>query len=317
MTEPILSVKKLTKIFTKDEPDDNLLPGFYDITFDLYPGETIGLVGESGCGKTTLARTLLRLLNPDTGQIILNGQEFSSMKGLQVRRFRKNIQIVFQKPETSLNPRMTVKKFVSEAINNYNTVKKDKIEHKLVELTGLVGLTADHLNRFPHQLSGGEKQRVGIMRALACEPLLIVLDEPTSALDVSVQAQVLQTLKFVQESTRTAFILISHDIAVIRYMCSKVYVMYLGKIIEDGPNPSIFDDPRHPYTRALFDAVPRLSGDKDVRVILTGEAGIKEVKADSCPLLPRCPFVMEKCKEMPPNITIANDRKVSCWLEQK
>ena len=311
----VLSVRNLTKLFGTPDGSDRLLPGFRDVSFDLAAGETIGLVGESGCGKTTLARCLTRLLDVDAGDVFIQGQDFRAMGRRVLRHFRRNIQIVFQKPETSLNPRMRVSQFIGEVFRNFPVVEQGKERQRLIELANLVGLREEHLYRYPHQLSGGEKQRVGVMRALACRPAVIVLDEPTSALDVSVQAQVLRTLRDLQKQTATSFILISHDVAVVRYMCSRVLVMYLGRVIEEGPAEAVFMTPRHPYTQALMDAVPRLHDTRRSEVAVKGEATTRNVRASGCPLVPRCPFVMDICGQMPPSVNVTQEHKVSCWLE--
>ncbi len=310
---PVLSVRRLTKVFGTVDDSDRLLPGFRDISFDLFRGESLGLVGESGCGKTTLARCITRLLEPDSGEIICRGQKLHAMRGEELRLFRRDIQIVFQNPETSLNPRMTVAQFLGEVFRNFDVVVPGKERQRLVELAELVGLREEHLGRYPHQLSGGQKQRVGLMRALASEPAVIVLDEPTSALDASVQAQVLLTLERIQEQTSTSFILISHDLAVVRYLCSRILVMYLGRLVEEAPTELLFTSPRHPYTLALFDAVPRVSATSEFRVRLPGEATTTRPPASACPLVPRCPFVMPVCDEMPAPTEFVAGHRAACW----
>ena len=312
---PVLSVRKLTKLFGKTGSSETLLPGCRDVSFDLSAGETIGIIGESGSGKTTVARCLTRLLDIDEGEILVLGQDFRTMRGKEFRVFRRHVQIVFQNPETSLNPRMRVAQFVGEVFRNFDVVKPEDEYRRILELADIVGLSEEHLRRYPHQLSGGQKQRVGLMRALACEPSIILLDEPTSALDVSVQAQVLRTLRDIQRRTSVSLILISHDVSVIRYMCSRVIVMYLGRVIEEGPTEALFDSPRHPYTKALFDAVPRLRALPNSRLVLKDESNSPPVLASTCPLVPRCPFVMDVCRKMPPATHVGPQHRVSCWLD--
>jgi oligopeptide/dipeptide ABC transporter ATP-binding protein len=280
----------------------------------VHPGEVVGLIGESGCGKTTLGRCVTRLIDPDAGQIIVNGRDFGSMRGEELRQYRKHVQVVFQRPETCLNPRMTVYQFIHEAFRNFNTCPKGQERQKLLGFSKMVGLKEQAIDFYPHQLSGGEKQRVAIMRALACDPTLIVLDEPTSALDVSVQAQVLRTLKDLQEQVQTAFLFISHDVAVIRYMCTRVMVMYLGVIVEEGPIDQVFTSPQHPYTQALLSAAPRINPSSRPHVELKGDLAVGNITPQICPLLPRCPQAHTRCQQVPPVVELGAGHRAACWL---
>jgi oligopeptide/dipeptide ABC transporter ATP-binding protein len=313
----IMTARGLTKQYPNKFNPTALKPGIRDISLDLYDGEVLGLIGESGCGKTTLGRCISRLVDPDAGDITIRGTNFVKLKGNDLRLFRRHVQVVFQRPETCLNPRMTVATFVNEAIRNFQTVEKGKAIERMTEIAQMVGLREEHLYRYPHQLSGGEKQRVAIMRALVCNPSVIILDEPTSALDVSVQAQVLHTIKEIQVNSQTGFVFISHDVAVIRYMCSRVMVMYLGRIVEEGPTEIVFNNPKHPYTQALLSAVPRLKRIERKSIDLRGEISTVNINPAACALITRCPFAMEKCKINPPVFTIEDRHQAACWLMEK
>ncbi len=310
---PILSVSGLSRIFGRPDGSGRLLPGCHDIGFDLAAGETIGIVGESGSGKTTLGRCIAGLERPDAGEIRVASMSIAAMDAAARRRLRRTVQIVFQNPETALNPHMTAGRFVAEPLRNFGLVSRAGERARLAELAGMVGLRTEHLDRYPHQLSGGQKQRVGLMRALACEPEIVVLDEPTSALDVSVQAQVLVMLREIQARTGVAFLLISHDVAVIRSVARRVLVMYLGRVVESGPVEAVLGSPRHPYTRALIDAVPRLRGEPADPFRLSGDISLREVAAESCPLRPRCPLAFQRCTTLPPAFEPARGHAVRCW----
>jgi len=314
MSAPVLSVRKLTKLYADPSRPEAMSVGVRGVSLEVERGEVVGLIGESGCGKTTLGRCVVGLTRPDDGDIVVNDTVFTKLAGPQLRKFRKNVQVVFQKPETSLNPRMTVFAFVREAMRNFNTAKRGKERESMLELAELVGLRAEALDRYPHQLSGGERQRVAIMRSLACQPELIVLDEPTSALDVSVQAQVLQTLKDLQSRVGTSMLFISHDVAVVRYVCSRVLVMYLGTIVEEGPADIVLSRPAHPYTQALLAAAPRIKPREEAAPSLRGELVLSAVKPGECPVRARCPLAHGRCHAMPPVAQLPNGQKATCWL---
>lgn len=313
MNGPIVQVEHMTKQFGTPDGQEFLLPGCHDISLNVGAGLSIGIVGESGSGKTTLGRCIAGLTEINGGAIRHNGLDIGSMSRLQQREFRRAVQVVFQNPETALNPRMTVGRFVAEALRNFNRCKRSEEHEQLVAMAALVGLNESHLARYPHQLSGGQKQRVGVMRALACAPDLIVLDEPTSALDVSVQAQVLRTLKEIQASTSVAYILISHDVGVIRAMCDQILVMYLGRVVEKGPTEKVLSNPAHPYTRALIDAVPRVHRQVSHPFALRGDISARGVRMNECPLRRRCPLAIDRCRQLPPESTVDTDHHVSCW----
>jgi phosphonate C-P lyase system protein PhnK len=312
-TSPVLAVRGLSKSFGRSASAGMLAPGCHDISFDLMPGETIGIVGESGSGKTTLGRCIAGLLPSDVGVIEFDGRDIATMTREERRDFRRRVQIVFQNPDNALNPRMTVGSFVSEALKNYNFGSKGERRGRLLELAALVGLRDDHIDRYPHQLSGGQKQRVSIMRALACEPNIIVLDEPTSALDVSVQAQVLRTLREIQERRSVSFVLISHDVGVVRYMCRRLMVMYLGRVVETGSTETVVADPAHPYTRALVDAVPRLRRTHERDFRLLSDTATRRTGAAACQLRLRCPLATDACVTTPPMRQVGDRHDAACW----
>lgn len=313
-TGPALAVRKLTKLFFDPARPQAMSVGVRGVSFEVERSEVVGLIGESGCGKTTLGRCVVGLQRPDGGDVVIDGTVFSALSAEAKRKFRKAIQIVFQRPETCLNPRMSVFTFVKQAMRNFDTVPKGQERKRMEELASLVGLKQDALDRFPHQLSGGERQRVAILRALACEPSVIVLDEPTSALDVSVQAQVLRTLKDLQSEVGTSFLFISHDVAVVRYICSRVMVMYLGVVVEEGPSEVVLSRPAHPYTKALLAAAPRVKPLADPGPSLRGELVLDDVKPDECPVRARCPMAHERCHEAPPMTDLPGGHRCACWL---
>jgi oligopeptide/dipeptide ABC transporter ATP-binding protein len=287
------------------------------ISLSISKGETFGLVGESGCGKSTLGRLMLRLIEPTSGECVINGENIYSLKEEQLRKLRRDIQIIFQDPYASLNPKMTAGKIIGEPLKIYNTIPdRNKREERVKELLETVGLSRDHFGRFPHEFSGGQRQRISIARALALNPKLIVCDEAVSALDVSIRSQILNLLKDLQKEFNLTYIFISHDLSVVKYICDRIGVMYLGKIVEIAPSVDLFKNPSHPYTKALLSAIPEPNPKKiKDRVMLKGDIPNPINPPGGCTFHPRCIYALEKCKIDMPNLEqISEGHYVSCHL---
>ncbi|MBI5179314.1 MAG: dipeptide ABC transporter ATP-binding protein [Nitrospinae bacterium] len=290
-----------------------------DVSFSVAPGETLGLVGESGCGKTTLGRAVLRLVEPSAGEVMLDGHNILALKKEELRAARKRMQIIFQDPWSSLNPRMTAGRIIAEPLQIHGVAKGKELWERVAELMAQVGLRPEQMRRYPHEFSGGQRQRIGIARAVALNPSFIVADEPVSALDVSVQAQVLNLLMDLKEKFGMAYLFISHDLSVIRHISDRVAVMYLGKIVEEAPRDELFKNPLHPYTRALLSALP--VPDPQTRrktIMLSGDLPSPANPPPGCYFHTRCPLKETRCMEHIPQLkTVSNGHKVACLLAEE
>ena len=287
------------------------------VSLDVGQGETVGLVGESGCGKTTLARTVLRLEAAHSGSIVFEGQDLLAIRERDLRRLRQRLQVVFQDPYSSLNPRMTVVDIVTEGLVEHGLIHARRRREAAISLLADVGMDKDALHRHPHEFSGGQRQRISIARAVSLKPRLVICDEPVSALDVSVQAQVLNLLADLREEHGLAYLLISHDLSVVRRMAARTAVMYLGQIVEHGPTELIMARPRHPYTRALIAAVPRIGRPPGQRTAPAGDVPSPANPPPGCRFHPRCPFAVDACRTTVPELESAQGeestgRVVSC-----
>ena len=313
MADKILEVKNLKKYFSTKRGE---LHAVDDVSFTLERGKTLGLVGESGCGKSTTGRTILRLLEPTSGAVLFEGKDVSKLSRNELRHARKDMQIIFQDPYSSLDPRKTVAQIISEPIITNKLLKtKAEIESRVEELMEIVGLAPRLFNSYPHELDGGRRQRIGIARALAMEPKFIVCDEPVSALDVSIQAQILNLLKELQAKLGLSYIFITHDLSVVNHFADDIAVMYLGQIVEKAPSEELFHNPMHPYTKALLSAIPIPElGAKKERILIKGEITSPIDPPDECRFYKRCNYACDKCKKTPQLIEVEPGHFVACHL---
>ena len=327
--EPLVQVKKLTKHFPITSGvlfsrQVGSVRAVEDVSFDIYPGETVGLVGESGCGKTTTGRLITRLIEPTSGEVWFDGRDVTKLRGRSLRPLRRQVQVMFQDPYSSLNPRKTIGQIISAPFQIHKT--PGDTNRQVRDLMARGGRNPEHYNRYPHEFSGGQRQRIGVARALALRPKLIVCDEPVSALDVSIQAQILNLLQSLQDEFGLTYLFISHDLGVVRHLSDRVVVMYLGRVVEVAGADDLYDDPKHPYTAALLSAVPKGHGDASARerIVLRGDVPSPSNPPSGCVFHPRCPKarivsghdnkVPENCSsEMPPLGAVAQRHLAACW----
>lgn len=310
MSEKLIEVKNLKKYFKLNKKD---IKAVDDVSFYINKGETFGLVGESGSGKSTLGRTVTRLYEPTEGSIFYKNDEISNLKGKNLKKYQKNMQIIFQDPYSSLNPYMTVKEILTEPIKIHTNLNKDEIDKKMKELLEAVGLPMDSLFKYPHEFSGGQRQRIGIARALSVDPEFVLCDEPISALDVSVQAQVVNTLKQIQQDTGVTYLFVAHDLTMVKYISHRIGVMYLGKLVEIGEVNEIYNNAKHPYSKLLLNSVPKIGS----QLIAEDDVYNKDEERKGCPFAFRCKDSMSKCFELSPSLKdISADKEhlVACHL---
>jgi len=311
MSEALLEVKNLKKYF---QTPRGLLHAVDNVSFTIEKGKTLGVVGESGCGKTTCGRTILRLTEPTSGEVIFEGKDVSKFKGKELTRMRHDMQIIFQDPFSSVDPRMSISQIIAEPIRYHKLLTdKEAVENRVYELMDTVGISRRLVNSYPHELDGGRRQRVGIARALALNPKFIVCDEPVSALDVSIQAQILNLLEELQDNLGLTYMFITHDLAVVNHFADDIAVMYLGQMVEKAPAEELFANPLHPYTKALLSAIPVPdTHNKNKRIVLKGEITSPIDPGAECRFAKRCLYADECCRESPELVEVSPGHFVAC-----
>ena len=323
MAGNLLEVRNLKKYYSvksgflnKDRRSVKAVDG---INLSVKQGEILGIVGESGCGKSTLGRSILRLIEPTSGEVIFEGTNICGLKKEEMRLKRREMQIVFQDPGASLNPRLTVGEIIGEPLEVFHICEGKEKEERIYKLMDLVGINRAYINRFPHEFSGGQRQRIGIARALAVNPDFIICDEPVSALDVSIRAQVLNLIKELKDKLNLTYIFISHDLSVVHHICDRVAVMYLGRVVEIADKKQIYENPVHPYTKALLSAIPMPDPEvKRERIILQGDVPNPADPPSGCHFHKRCPYAKKECSEtVPPFVTVEPGHQVLCWLAEE
>lgn len=300
--QPLVEVKNLCKYFQISKRET--LKAVDDVSFYINKGETVSLVGESGCGKSTTGRCMIRLYNPTKGQVLYDGKDITKLSGEEQKQFCKKVQMIFQNPYSSLNPRMTVKEIVGEGMKQHGMSTKE-VDEKVEELLRTVGLNKDHMSRFPHEFSGGQRQRIGIARALSVDPEFIICDEPISALDVSIQAQVINMLKNLQEKLGFTYLFIAHDLSVVKYISDRVVVMYLGTVVETAETEELYSNPTHPYTQALLSAIPEADPKRaraNKRIPIKGEIPSPINPKECCRFAERCQYATDRCRTEVPKL---------------
>ena len=319
MSEILLHVENLKKYFPTNEKD-KFVKAVDNISFDIYKGETLGVVGESGCGKSTTGRLVLNLITPTEGVVEFKGQDLTKLSRRQMRSMRRQMQIIFQDPYASLDPRKTVMQILAEPFQIHNPeMSREEIQQKVADLVKCVGLRPEHVYRYPHEFSGGQRQRVGIARAIALNPEFVVCDEPVSALDVSIQAQVINLMQDIKKEFNLTYMFISHDLRIIKHFCDRVMVMYLGNVVEIGTKEAVYEKRRHPYTQALLSAIPNVKAKgPQERILLTGDIPSPVNPPSGCPFHPRCRYCTERCKNEKPQLrTMADGTQVACHLDME